>query len=81
MKKKKPAEDMIATIRKENQKVSKSRKQYARIVRMPWMLEYLVGERVRVVPGEGAGRIYGVVQKEGYDGLVLTFEDGEVEFE
>ena len=45
------------------------------------MFEYLVGERVRVVPGEVAGRIYGVVQKDGYDGLALAFEEGEVEFE
>ena len=45
------------------------------------MFEYLVGERVRVVPGEVAGRIYGVVQQDGYDGLALAFEEGEVEFE
>jgi hypothetical protein len=81
MKKKKPAADMMAAVARDNQKVSKSRKQYARIIRMPQMFEYLVGERVRVVPGEVAGRVYGVVQKDGYDGLALAFEDGEVEFE
>lgn len=80
MKKKKPAADMMAAVARDNQKISKSRKQYARIVQMPQMFEYLVGESIRVVPGEVEGRIYGVVQKDGYDGLALAFEPNEVEF-
>lgn len=80
MKKKKPQAGMLATVAKERQKVSKSRKKYAIITQMPSMFEYLVGEKIRVVPGEVPGRIYGVVQKDGYDGLPLAFEEHEVEW-
>jgi hypothetical protein len=81
MKRKTPAPHMLAAVTKENQKVSKSRKKYARIIQMPVMLEYLVGQRIRVVPGEVVGRIYGVVQKEGYEGTPIAFEDHEIVFD
>lgn len=80
MKKKDPQAGMMATVFKERQKVSKSRKKYATIVSMPEMFKYLIGEKIRVVPGDVPGRIYGVVQKEGYDGLALAFEDKEIEW-
>lgn len=79
MRKKKISKKYLNLVKQERKKPTKSRKQYARIVALPGYFDYLVGEFIRVIPSEEEGIVKGVVQREGYEGLVLSFEPQEVE--
>jgi hypothetical protein len=61
------------------QKVSKARNQYGIIQNLHTYQEYLNGRKVRIIKGPNPDLLYGVVQHPGYEGLVLSFSQNEIQ--
>ncbi len=61
------------------QKVSKVRNQYGIIQNLTSYQEYLNGRRVRIIKGPNSELLYGVIQHPGYEGLVLSFTQNEIQ--
>jgi len=69
----------LKIIKDEKKKVNKSRKQYAEILSMPESMDYLIGQVIRVLPNPSPeGFLQGIVQKDGYRRLVLSFTPDEL---
>jgi hypothetical protein len=61
------------------QKVSKARNQYGVIQNLDSYQEYLNGRKVRIIKGPNPELLYGVIQHPGYEGLVLSFNQNEIQ--
>jgi hypothetical protein len=61
------------------QKVSKARNQYGVIQNLDSYQEYLNGRKVRIIKGPNPELLYGVIQYPGYEGLVLSFTQNEIQ--
>lgn len=84
MTKQKKKKDQVASLTKllkndKKQKISKSRTRYGIIQNLTGFLEFLNGRKVRIVSGPNPVFLYGVVQYPGYDGLVLAFDEHELQ--
>ena len=61
------------------QKVSKARNQYGVIQNLNSYQEYLNGRKVRIIKGPNPELLYGVIQHPGYEGLVLSVTQNEIQ--